>query len=82
MSAMCRWFIYNYFGQIAHTHTQKNITPKHKTHARMRTQHQNKQNKESYGCQSRKPTESRRIMVLKCFTIFSSFQEELAWGFS
>ena len=42
----------------------------------MRTQHQNKQ-KESQGCQSRKTTE-RRIMVLKYFTIFSSFQEELA----
>ena len=59
-----------------HTHTHPNITPKHKTHARAcALRYQNKQNK---GCQSRKTTESRRIMVLKYFTIFSSFQEELA----
>ena len=56
-----------------HTHTQTQ-----NTRARMRTQHQNKQNKEGQECQSRKTTESRRIMVLKYFTIFSSFQEELA----
>ena len=77
MSAIRRWFIYNYLDQIAHTHTQTQ-----NTRARMRTQHQNKQNKEGQECQSRKTTESRRIMVLKYFTIFSSFQEELAWGFS
>ena len=29
---MRRRFIYNYLGQIAHTHP--NITPKHKTHTR------------------------------------------------
>ena len=60
------------------THTPKHNTQTQNTRVRMRTQHQKKQNEESYGCQSRKTTESRGIMVLKYFTIFSSFQEELA----
>ena len=73
-----------YFGDLYiiisvryHTHTH---TPKHKTHAPMRNQHQKKENEESQGCQSKKKNkrEARGIMVLKYLTFFSSFQEELA----